>query len=81
MRGTGDLQGEKETRGFAKARQINQSGPGVTAFLRARPADSPRVVPSSDFMSAGRRFLGVEDFLVTKCPCCGATDANTRDAR
>ena len=29
-------------------------------------------------MSAGRRFLGRAEFLATRCPCCGATDANTR---
>ena len=80
-RGTDDPHGEKETRDFAKARQRSQSGPGATAFLRARPVDSSRVIPSSEFVSAGRRFLGREEFLATRCPCCGATDANTRHAR
>ena len=40
-----------------------------------------RVIPASEFVSAGRRFLGREEFLATRCPCCGATDANTRHAR
>ena len=79
-RGTGDPHGEKETRGFAKARQ-SQSGPGATAFLRTRPVDSSRVIPASEFVSAGRRFLGRKEFLATRCPCCGVTDANTRHAR
>ena len=57
-RGTGDPSGEKETRGPAKARQGIQSGPGATAFLRARPADSSRVIPASEFVSAGRRGDG-----------------------
>ena len=38
-RGTGDLHGEKKTKGFAKARKISQSEPGATVFLRARPVD------------------------------------------
>ena len=80
-RGTGDPHGEKEARGFAMARQRSQSGPGITAFLRARPVDSSRVMPSSEFVSAGRHFLGMEGFLATSCPCCRATEANTRHAR
>ena len=40
-RGTGDPNGEKEMRGFAKARQRSQSGPGATAFLRADPSTRP----------------------------------------
>ena len=80
-RGTGDPNVEKETRGFEKARQRNPSGPSANAFLRARPVDSSRVIPASEFVSAGRRFLGVEALLATRCPCCGATDANTRHAR
>ena len=79
-RGTGDPHGEKETKGFAKARQRKQPGPGATAFLRARPVYSSRVIPASEFVSAGRRFLGMEEFQATRCPCCAATDANTRHA-
>ena len=80
-RGTGHPHGEEEARGFARARQRSQSGPRATAFLRARPVDSSRVFPPSEFVSAVGRFLGREEFLVTTCPCCGATDANTRHAR
>ena len=65
-RGAGDLHGEKETRGFAKAWQISQSGPGATAFLRARPVDSSRVIAASEFVYAGRRFLEREEFLATR---------------
>ena len=73
-------QGKGEER-FAKARQRSQSGPGATAFLRARRVDSSRVIPASECVSAGRRFLGMEEFLATRRPCCGATDADTRHAR
>ena len=44
QRETGDSQGEKETRGLAKARQRNQSGLGATTFLRARLVDSARTI-------------------------------------
>ena len=60
-------QGKGEER-FAKARQRSQSGPGATAFLRARPVDSPRVIPASEFVSAGRRVLGMEEFLQRGAP-------------
>ena len=73
--------GEKETRGFAKLQKRSQSGPGATAFLKARPIDSSRVMPALEFISARRRFVGMEEFLATRCPCCGATDASTRHAR
>ena len=79
-RGTGDQHGEKETRCFTKAQQRSQSGPGATAFLRARPIDSSRVIPASALVSAEGRFLGRVEVLATRCPCCGATDANTRHA-
>ena len=49
QRGKGDPFGE-ETRGFAKARQRSQSGLGATAFLRASPVDSSRVIPATEFM-------------------------------
>ena len=80
-RGTGDQHGEKETRCFTKAQQRSQSGPGATAFLRARPVDSSRVIPTTEFVSAGRRFPEREEFLATRYPCGGATDANMRHAR
>ena len=50
-------------------------------LLEGKTVDSSRVIPASEFVSAGRRFLGMEEFLATRCPCCGATDANTRHAR
>ena len=65
-RGTGDPHGEKETKSFAKARQISQSGPDATAFLRERRVDSFRIIPASEFASAGRWFLGREKFLATR---------------
>ena len=79
-RGTGDPHREEETRGCAKGRQRSQSGPGATAFFRARPVESSRVNRATGFVSAGRRILGREEFQATRCPCSGATDANTRHA-
>ena len=74
-RGTGDPHGEKETRGFAKARQRSRDQ------VPLPPVDSSKVIPASEFVSAGRRFLGREEFLATRCPYCGATDANARHVR
>ena len=81
QRDTGESQGEKETRDLAKARQRSQSGSGATAFLRARPVDSARTIPASEFVTAGKRFLGIEEFLAARCPCCGEAEVNTRHAR
>ena len=55
--GTGDPHGEKETRGFAKARQRSRDQ------VPLPPVDSSKVIPASEFVSAGRRFLGREEFL------------------
>ena len=49
--------------------------------MRARPVDSSRIIPPSELVSAERRFLEIEEFLATKCPCYGASDANTRHVR
>ena len=78
---TSESQGEKETRDLARARQRSQSGSGATAFLRARPVDSARTIPASEFVTAGKRFLGIEEFLAARCPCCGEAEVNTRHAR
>ena len=80
QRETGNYRGEKETRGLAKARQRSQSGSGATAFLRARHVDSARITPASEFVTAGKRFLGIEEFLAASCPCRGEA-VNTRHAR
>ena len=81
QRGTGDSQGVKETQGLARAQQRSQSGLGSTAFSRARPVDSAGNIPTPGFVTAERRFLGMEEFLVVRCPCCGAAEVNTRHAR
>ena len=73
--------GEKETRDLARARQRSQSGSGATAFLRVRPVDSARTIPASQFATAGKRFLGIEEFLAARCPCCGEAEVNTQHAR
>ena len=66
---------------MAKARQRSQLGSRATAFLRARPVDSTRTIPASEFVTAGKRFLGIEEFLAARCPCCGEAEVNTRHAR
>ena len=81
QRGTSNPQEEKESRGLARARHRSQSGPGATAFLRARPVHSARVIPPSEFVAAGRWFPGIEEVLAARCPCCGAAEAITRRAR
>ena len=50
-----------ETRDLSKARQQILSGPGVVACLRARHVDPTRIIPASEFVSIGRRFLGIEE--------------------
>ena len=81
QRDTSESQGEKEIRDLTKARQRSQSGSGATAFLRARPVDSTRTIPASEFVTAGKRFLGIEGFLAARCPCCGEAKGNTRHER
>ena len=73
--------GETYTHECAKARQRTQSGPRAAVWLRARPVDASRVIPAHDFLSIGRRHLGIENQLAATCPACGAVDANTRNAR
>ena len=43
---------------FRQGPANSQSVPGTTVFLRARPADSSRVIPASDFTPAGGQYLG-----------------------
>eukprot|EP00904_Undaria_pinnatifida_P006577 jgi/Undpi1/3049/HiC_scaffold_15.g06425.m1 len=73
QRGADDREGGEETKCLAKARQWSQSG--------ERLVDSARVTPASVFVAAGRRFLGVEEFLAARCPCWGAAEADRRHAR
>ena len=61
---------------MAKTRQRSQSGSGATVFLRARPVDSARTIPASEFVTAGKTFLRIEKFLATRCPCCGEAEVN-----
>eukprot|EP00904_Undaria_pinnatifida_P007452 jgi/Undpi1/3837/HiC_scaffold_16.g07206.m1 len=78
---TSESQGKKETRDLARARERSQSGSGATAFLRARPVDSARTIPASEFVTAGKRFLGIEEFLAARCPRCSEAEVNARHAR
>ena len=81
QRNTSDPQGEKEPRVLPKARQRSQAGSGSTAFLRARPVDSARTTSASEFVTAGKLFMGIKEILAARCPCCGETEVNTRHAR
>ena len=38
-------------------------------------------MPASEFVTAGKRFLEVEESLAARCPCCGEAEAITRHAR
>ena len=79
--GSDDAFGGIETRYLVKAQQWSLPGPGVVACLRARPVDPARIIPASEFVSIGRRSLGMEEPLAARCPRCEATDVNTRHAR
>ena len=79
--GPDDSLGRSETKAFAKARYGSLQGAGATACLWARPTDSRRVIPATEFVGIGRRFMGIEEHVVVRCPCCDATDVDTRHAR
>ena len=79
--GPDDPLGGRETKTLAKARYRSRQGAGATACLRARPTDSLRVIPATEFVGIGRRFMGIEEHVAVRCPCCDATDVDTRHAR
>ena len=79
--GPEDPMGASETKAFTKARYMRLHGAGVTACLRARPTDSLRVIPAAEFVGMGRRFLGIEEHVAVRCPCCNAINVDTRHAR
>ena len=79
--GPGDPLGRCETKALAKARYRSLQGAGATACLRARPTDSLRVIPAAEFVGMGRRFLGIEEHVAVRCPCCNAVKVDTRHAR
>ena len=76
----GDPMGGNGTNAFAKARYRSLQGAGATACLRARPTDSLRVIPAAEFVSMETRFMGIEEHVAVRCPCCNAVDVNTRHA-
>ena len=65
-----------ETKARAKARYRSLQGAGATC-LRARPTD----IPAAEFVGMGRRFLGIEEHVAVRCPCCNAINVDTRHAR
>ena len=79
--GSNDVFGGIETTDLAKARKRSLSGPGVVTCLRARPVDPARIILASGFVYIGRCFLGMEEPLAARCPCCEATAVNMRHAR
>ena len=36
---------------------------------------------SLEFVGMGRRFIGIEEQVAVRCPCCDAVDVDTRHAR
>ena len=75
-----DVFGGIGTRYLTKTRQRSLSGPGAVACLRLRSVDPARIIPASEFVSIARRFLGMEESLTARCPCCETTDVNMRHA-
>ena len=49
--------------------------------MPSRPTDSLRVIPAAEFVGMGRRFLGIEEHVAVRCPCCNAVNVDTRHAR
>ena len=79
--GPGDPLGGCGTKALAKARYRSLQGAGATACLRARPTDSFRVIPAAESVGMGRRFLGIEEHVAVRCPCCNAINVDSRHAR
>ena len=79
--GPDDPLGGRETKMLAKARHRSPQRAGATTCLRARPADSLRVFRATEFVGIGRRFMGIGEHVALRCPCCDATDVDTRHAR
>ena len=76
-----DPLGGMETKTLAKARCRSLQGAGATACLRAWPTDSLRIIPATEFVGIGRRFMGIEEHVAVRCLGCDATDVDTRHAR
>ena len=36
---------------------------------------------AAEFVGMGRRFLGIEEYVAARCPCCNAMNVDTRHAR
>ena len=58
--------GGGETKAFAKARYRILHGAGAIACLRARPTDSLRVNHAAEFVSMGRRLIGIGENVAVK---------------
>ena len=54
---------------------------GDGSLQEPRPTESLRVMPAAEFVGVGRRFMGIEEHVAVRCPCCDATDVDTRHAR
>ena len=79
--GNGRPAGGRESKMLAKAHCRSLQGEGATAGLRARPTASLRVIPETEFVGIRRCFMGVEERVAVRLPCCDATDVETRHTR
>ena len=79
--GSNDVFGGIETIDLTTARQRSLSGRGAVACLMARPEDSARIMPASEFVSMGRHFLEMEEPLAVRYPSAKRRIVNTRHAR
>lgn len=76
----GNPLGGQRTRALAKTRHVSLSGAGATTCLRARPMDSIRIIPASEFVILGRRMLGsIDQYMAQIRPCCGQRHASYKD--
>ena len=50
-------------------------------FLKGEVRRLGQSHPSVKVRDCDRKFLGIEEFLAARCPCCGVAKANTRHAR
>ena len=73
--------GGRETKTLAKARCRSLEGAGPTAYFWAQPTDSLRLLPATELVAIGRRFMGSGEHVSVRCPCCDANHVDTRHAR
>eukprot|EP00904_Undaria_pinnatifida_P004757 jgi/Undpi1/14282/HiC_scaffold_9.g03931.m1 len=65
QRGMDDPQGEGDER-LGQGPATESIGTGGYRLFEARPFDSAKIIPGSEFVSAGRGFLDIEEFLAAR---------------